>query len=43
MVDLGSTNGTTVDGAKVREATLRDGQRIRVGNTDVVVRLGRDA
>jgi hypothetical protein len=42
VVDLGSTNGTTVDGAKVREATLRDGQRIRVGNTDVVVRLGRD-
>lgn len=42
VVDLGSTNGTTVDGAKVREATLRDGQRIRVGNTDVVVRIGRD-
>ena len=42
VIDLGSTNGTTVDGAKVREATLRDGQRIRVGNTDVVVRLGRD-
>ncbi len=40
VVDLGSTNGTMVDGSRVREATLRDGQRIRVGNTDVVVRLG---
>ncbi len=43
VVDLGSTNGTMVDGSRVREATLRDGQRIRVGNTDVVVRLGGEA
>jgi hypothetical protein len=40
VVDLGSTNGTMVDGSRVREARLRDGQRLRVGNTDIVVRLG---
>ena len=40
VVDLGSTNGTMVDGSRVRESTLRDGQRLRVGNTDIVVRLG---
>jgi hypothetical protein len=40
VVDLGSTNGTMVDGSRVREATLRDGQHLRVGNTDIVVRLG---
>jgi hypothetical protein len=42
VVDLGSTNGTMLDGSRVRESRLRDGQRIRVGNTDIVVRLGRD-
>jgi hypothetical protein len=40
VVDLGSTNGTMVDGSRVRESSLRDGQRLRVGNTDIVVRLG---
>jgi hypothetical protein len=40
VVDLGSTNGTMVDGARVREQRLQDGQRVRVGNTDIVVRLG---
>ena len=39
VVDLGSTNGTMVDGSRVRESQLRDGQRLRVGNTDIVVRL----
>lgn len=41
VVDLGSTNGTLVDGSRVREARVGDGQRLRVGNTDVVVRLRR--
>jgi hypothetical protein len=41
VVDLGSTNGTMVDGSRVRESRLRDGQRVRVGNTDIVVRVGR--
>jgi diguanylate cyclase (GGDEF)-like protein len=29
--DLGSTNGTFVNGVRVREALLRDGDRVRVG------------
>jgi pSer/pThr/pTyr-binding forkhead associated (FHA) protein len=36
--DLGSVCGTYVDGAKVRSAPLRDGQRVLVGNTIFVVR-----
>jgi two-component system response regulator GlrR len=31
--DLGSRNGTTVDGVQVQEAWLREGSTIRVGNT----------
>lgn len=31
--DLGSTNGTTVDGVKVTETELRDGSIIKIGNT----------
>lgn len=37
VVDLGSKNGTKVDGARVREASLRDGSTIEIGN--VVVRF----
>ncbi|MDQ1467726.1 MAG: hypothetical protein QOH10_2141 [Actinomycetota bacterium] len=33
VVDLGSTNGTTVNGAIVGEHLLRDGDEIGVGNT----------
>ena len=40
VVDLGSTNGTVVDGHKVRETTVRDGATVRLGNTDLVVRVG---
>jgi pSer/pThr/pTyr-binding forkhead associated (FHA) protein len=36
--DLQSTCGTYVDGAKVRSAPLRDGQRVLVGNTVFLVR-----
>ena len=40
VTDLGSTNGTLVDGHKVNETTLRDGARVRLGNTEIVVRVG---
>ena len=38
VVDLGSTNGTRVDGRRVQQAMLRDGSQIVVGNTTVIVR-----
>ena len=37
--DLGSTNGMLVDGRRVEQATLLDGSVVRVGNTDVVIRV----
>jgi hypothetical protein len=37
--DMGSTNGITVDGRKVSRAALRDGSRVQVGHTSLVVRL----
>ncbi|MGZ6793784.1 MAG: FhaA domain-containing protein, partial [Mycobacteriales bacterium] len=39
--DLGSTNGTRVNGQPVGSATLADGDRITVGTTDLVLRSGR--
>lgn len=36
--DLGSTNGTLIDGAEVREAYLLPGAVIRIGHVDVKVR-----
>jgi pSer/pThr/pTyr-binding forkhead associated (FHA) protein len=38
--DLGSTNGTLVDGRLVREATLRPGAEISIGNTRMVLFVG---
>ena len=38
VVDLGSTNGTSVDGRRVQQALLRDGSSIVIGTTTVVVR-----
>ena len=35
--DLGSANGTFVDGARVQHATISDGSTITLGNTDFVV------
>jgi pSer/pThr/pTyr-binding forkhead associated (FHA) protein len=35
VVDLGSTNGTTVNGALITEHLLRDGDTIGVGNTAI--------
>jgi Protein of unknown function (DUF3662)/FHA domain len=40
VVDLGSTNGTWVDGRRVQKAELRDGASLAVGSTTFVVRLG---
>ena len=36
VVDLGSTNGTEVNGRRVERAKLSDGDRITIGSTDVV-------
>jgi len=38
--DLGSTNGTLVDGRLVREAPLRPGAEISIGNTRLVLFIG---
>jgi hypothetical protein len=37
LTDLGSTNGTRVNGQRVREVVLGDGDRILVGETELVV------
>jgi diguanylate cyclase (GGDEF)-like protein len=36
LTDLGSQNGTFVDGARVEERLLKEGQKIRVGQTTVL-------
>jgi hypothetical protein len=41
LTDLGSTNGTRVNGNRVSEAELQDGDRITVGSTEIVFRSGR--
>src|SRR6266849_2182291 len=41
--DLGSRNGTFVNGAKVTEVTLKDGDRIDAGRSSFLIRLRRDA
>jgi pSer/pThr/pTyr-binding forkhead associated (FHA) protein len=42
--DLKSTNGTYVNGERVDRATLRDGDRLRVGAVELVVmKAGKDA
>jgi hypothetical protein len=40
LVDLGSTNGTYVDGEKVATAELREGSRITMGRSRITVHLG---
>ncbi|MFE5408184.1 FhaA domain-containing protein [Microbacterium sp. NPDC056569] len=37
--DLGSTNGTTLDGSKVTEAALPPDSTVRIGRTDIVFRV----
>lgn len=39
LVDLGSTNGTTLDGAPIGRAELTDGSRIGLGDTVLVFRI----
>jgi len=39
MRDLGSTNGSKVDGAPTKQAPLSDGQTITIGRTDIVFRV----
>lgn len=41
LTDLGSRNGTYVNGHRVTTHQLRDGDRITVGTTDLVFRTGR--
>jgi hypothetical protein len=41
VIDLGSTNGTYVDGERVHAATLNDGSTITVGRTRIVFRSGQ--
>lgn len=40
LVDFGSTNGTTVNGVMIKEASLFGGEVIRVGSTVLAVRRG---
>ena len=40
LVDLGSTNGTMVNGRRTSEADLNDGSIVRIGTTDLTVRIG---
>jgi hypothetical protein len=37
LYDLGSTNGTRVDGRRVQQAELRDGAEVQIGNTAMVL------
>ena len=39
VVDLGSTNGTLVNGRRTSEAELTEGSRIKIGTTELIVRI----
>jgi len=41
LVDLGSTNGTFVNGARVSRAVLQDGDHVRMGRTTLKVTFVR--
>jgi FhaA, N-terminal domain/FHA domain len=43
VADLGSTNGTTVNGQRVQHALLQDRSVVQVGSTKIVVRVGEQA
>ena len=36
LVDLGSTNGTEVNGRPIKRQQLDDGDRITIGSTEIV-------
>jgi len=40
VLDLGSTNGTTVNGQRVQHAALEDGSVVQIGSTHIVVHAG---
>jgi pSer/pThr/pTyr-binding forkhead associated (FHA) protein len=40
VTDLGSTNGTFVDGEKISSGELADGSRIKIGRTQIIVHFG---
>lgn len=40
VVDVGSTNGVVIDGERVEQARLRDGNRVLLGSTTVVFHAG---
>ncbi len=42
LKDLGSTNGTTVDGRLVRDATLSPGSEISIGTNRMILYVGED-
>jgi pSer/pThr/pTyr-binding forkhead associated (FHA) protein len=42
LQDLGSTNGTMVDGRMVREATLKPGSEITIGASRMILYVGED-
>lgn len=42
LTDLGSTNGTMVDGRLVREATLRPGSEVAIGANRMILFVGED-
>jgi hypothetical protein len=42
VVDLGSTNGMLVNGAKVGRAGLRDGTEVKIGHTTMTVRVSEE-
>jgi FhaA, N-terminal domain/FHA domain len=39
VLDLGSTNGTTVNGQRVQHAVLHDGSVVQIGSTKIVARV----
>ena len=43
LVDLGSTNGTYVNGQKIGEQVLRDGDKVQIGSTTVLKFSYQDA
>jgi pSer/pThr/pTyr-binding forkhead associated (FHA) protein len=42
VVDLKSTNGTLVNGRRVRESALHDGDRLDIGATGLIYRDSAD-
>ena len=43
LIDLGSTNGTYVNGARIGEQVLRDGDKVQIGSTTILKFSYQDA